>query len=95
MANPKVFSLFKTKNYAVRFPNISVLGKKVDFFLECSSYDVILPIKVKGSSKLDVFEEALEIAAIDYIINGDEDSPDEDNDSDEEELTDIDNFYDK
>ena len=59
MANPKVFSLFKTKNYAERFPNISVLGKKVDFFLECSSYDVILPIKVKGSSKLDVFEEAV------------------------------------
>lgn len=48
-----------------------------------------------GNGKLDVFEEALEIAAIDYIINGDEDSPDEDNDSDEEELTDIDNFYDK
>ncbi len=59
MANPKVFSLFKTKNYAERFPNISVLGKKVDFFLECSSYDVILPVKVKGSSKLDVFEEAV------------------------------------
>ena len=59
MANPKVFSLFKTKNYAEYFPNISVLGKKVDFFLECSSYDVILPFKVKGDSKLDVFEEAV------------------------------------
>lgn len=59
MANPKVFSLFKTKNYAECFPNISVLGKKVDFFLECSSYDVILPVKVKGDSKLDVFEEAV------------------------------------
>lgn len=59
MANPKVFSLFKTKNYAEYFPNISVLGKKVDFFLECSSYDVILPVKVKGDSKLDVFEEAV------------------------------------
>lgn len=59
MAYPKVFSLFKTKNYAECFPNISVLGKKVDFFLECSSYDVILPVKVKGDSKLDVFEEAV------------------------------------
>lgn len=59
MVNPKVFSLFKTKNYAECFPNISVLGKKVDFFLECSSYDVILPVKVKGDSKLDVFEEAV------------------------------------
>lgn len=59
MANPKVFSLFKTKNYAECFPNISVLGKKVDFFLECSSYDVILPVKVSADSKLDVFEEAV------------------------------------
>ena len=59
MANPKVFSLFKTKNYAECFPNISVLGNKVDFFLECSSYDVILPVKVKGDSKLDIFEEAV------------------------------------
>ena len=56
MANPKVFSLFKTKNYAEYFPNISVLGKKVDFFFECSSYDVILPVKVNGDIKLDVFE---------------------------------------
>jgi len=59
MANPKVFSLFKTKNYAECFPNISVIGRKVDFFLECSSYDVILPVKVKSDSKLDVFEEAV------------------------------------
>ena len=59
MDNLKVFSLFKTKNYAENFPNISVLGKKVDFYLECSSYDVILPVKVKGNSKLDVFEEAV------------------------------------
>lgn len=59
MANPKVFSLFETKNYAECFPNISVLGKKVDFFLECSSYDVILPVNVKGDCKLDVFEEAV------------------------------------
>lgn len=59
MANPKVFSLFKTKSYAECFPNISVLGRKVDFFLECSSYDVILPVKVKVDSKLDIFEEAV------------------------------------
>ena len=59
MAYPKVFSLFKTKNYAECFPNISVLGRKVDFFLECSSYDVILPVKVIADSKLDVFEEAV------------------------------------
>ena len=59
MANLKVFSLFKTKNYAEIFPNISILGKKVDFYLECNSYDVILPVKVRGNSKLDIFEEAV------------------------------------
>lgn len=59
MANLKVFSLFKTKNYTEIFPNISILGKKVDFYLECNSYDVILPVKVRGNSKLDIFEEAV------------------------------------
>lgn len=59
MATPKVFSLFKTKAYEEIFPNISILGKKVDFFLECSSYNLILPVKVKGERMLDVFEEAV------------------------------------
>lgn len=59
MATPKVFSLFKTKTYEETFPNVSTLGKKVDFFLECSSYNVIFPVKVKGENKLDVFEEAV------------------------------------
>lgn len=59
MANPKVFSLFQTKNYSDCFPNISVIGKKVDFYLECSSYDVIIPVKVRGDKQLDVFEEAV------------------------------------
>lgn len=59
MATPKVFSLFKTKSYEEVFPNVSILGRKVDFFLECSSYDVIIPVRVKGESKLDIFEGAV------------------------------------
>lgn len=59
MDNLKVISLFKTKSYDEVFPEISVLGRKVDFFLECSSYDVILPVKVKIPNKLDIFEEAV------------------------------------
>lgn len=59
MATPKVFSLFKTKSYEEIFPGVSILGRKVDFFLECSSYDVIVPVKVRGESKLDIFEEAV------------------------------------
>lgn len=59
MGKLKVFSLFKKKHYTECFPHISVIGNKVDFFLECSSYDVILPVKVKGNRKLDIFEEAV------------------------------------
>ena len=59
MAIPRVFSLFKTENYAEKFPNISILGRKVDFFLECRSYDVTLPVSVASEDKLDVFEDAV------------------------------------
>lgn len=59
MATPKVFSLFKTKSYEEIFPSVSILGRKVDFFLECSSYDVIIPVRAKAESKLDIFEEAV------------------------------------
>lgn len=59
MATLKVFSLFKTKSYEELFPSVSILGRKVDFFLECSSYDVIVPVRVRGESKLDIFEEAV------------------------------------
>ncbi|MDU5940849.1 MULTISPECIES: hypothetical protein [Veillonella] len=59
MDNLKVLSLFKTKDYTECFPNISTLGKKVDFFLECSSYDLIIPVKSKVDNKLDIFEEAV------------------------------------
>lgn len=59
MATPKVFSLFKTKSYEEIFPSVSILGRKVDFFLECSSYDVIIPVRVRGKRKLDIFEEAV------------------------------------
>lgn len=59
MAVPKVFSLFKTDTYEKVFPNVSILGNKVDFYLECNSYDVILPVNIHGEKKLDVFEEAV------------------------------------
>lgn len=59
MAMPKIISLFKADTYEQTFPNISILGHKVDFFLECSSYDVILPVTVRSENKLDVFEEAV------------------------------------
>jgi len=59
MAIPKVFSLFQTSTYDEIFPNIQILGKKVDFFLECATYNVIIPVKMKAEKKLDIFEEAV------------------------------------
>lgn len=59
MARSKVLSLFKTKDYTELFPNIQIIGKPFDFFLECTSYDVILPVKVNNASRLDIFEEAV------------------------------------
>lgn len=59
MAVPKVFSLFGTKSYEEMFPTVSTLGAKTDFFLECSSYDMILKVRTHSESRLDIFEEAV------------------------------------
>lgn len=59
MATRKVFSLFKTKTYSELFPYLDILGKKVDFFIECTSYDMILPVKVHEKKALDIFEDAV------------------------------------
>lgn len=59
MGNPKVFSLFVDKNYEDLFRNVRTIGKKVDFFIECMSYDVILHVKSKIDKKLDIFEDAI------------------------------------
>ena len=75
MDNLKVISLFKTKSYEDVFPRISILGEKVDFFIECSSYDVILPVKVKSENKLDLFEEAV-LKFLNYKVTTDQEIAD-------------------
>lgn len=55
----KIFSLFKGKKYEEIFKTIDILGKEKDFFLKCSTYDVILPVKKINKNKLDIFEEAV------------------------------------
>lgn len=59
MGTPKVLSLFQTKRYSECFPEISVLGKKVDFFLECSCYNVILYVNRVSDKMPDIFENAV------------------------------------
>lgn len=55
----KIFSLFKEKKYEEIFKAIDILGKEKDFFLKCSTYDVILPVKKINENKLDIFEKAV------------------------------------
>ena len=59
METPKVISLFKDKKYEDLFPNISILGRGYDFFLECTSYNVVIPMKERINNQLDIFEEAV------------------------------------
>ncbi len=59
MAIPKVFSLYKTGSFGESFPNIGILGPKVDFFLQCVCYDALIPVSVKADKRLDIFEEAV------------------------------------
>lgn len=59
MAKPKVFSLFRSLNYEVLFPKIKTLSRPYNIFLQCSSYDVILPITKQKEQVLNIFEQAV------------------------------------
>ena len=59
MPKPKVISVFKTDKFENRFLNVSMMGKPVDLFLECKSYDLEIPIKGKAKRELDIFEETI------------------------------------
>lgn len=57
MAMPKIFSLLKTRDYVEFFPKITILNRPFNLFLDCYSYDVILPVKNKKQSIINIFEE--------------------------------------
>ena len=59
MAKPKVISLFQTEQYENRFLNVRVIGRAVDIFVECLSYDIEIPVNVTKERELDIFEEAI------------------------------------
>lgn len=59
MATPKVFSLFKTSNYGRFFPKIKILSRPYNIFLQCYSYDIILPITGQQEHVLNIFEETV------------------------------------
>lgn len=59
MPKPKVISLFQTEQYENRFLNVSIIGRAVDIFVECLSYDIEIPVNVTKARGLDFFEEAI------------------------------------
>jgi hypothetical protein len=59
MPKPKVISVFKTDKFESRFLNVPMMGKPVDFFIECKSYDLEIPVNGKSKKELDIFEETV------------------------------------
>ena len=58
MARPKVFSLFKNKQYSDLFPQIELLNTPFNIFLQCASYDIIIPTADADSLKNAIIELA-------------------------------------
>lgn len=65
MARPKVFSLFKNKQYSDLFPQIELLNTPFNIFLQCASYDIIIPITETEKNILNIFEETV-LKLLDY-----------------------------
>ena len=59
MGKPKVISLFQLDKFENRFLNVQMIGKPVDFFVECKSYDLEIPVNSKRKKELDIFEETI------------------------------------
>lgn len=59
MSKPRVISLFRQMDFADRFPGIRLIGSPVDFFVECKSYDLEIPVNGERKKELDLFEEAV------------------------------------
>ena len=59
MPKPKVISLFKTDDFQNRFLNIPTIGTSKDLFVECKSYELVIPVNGKIERELNIFEEAV------------------------------------
>lgn len=59
MAIPKVISLLRQERFEDRFPEIPILGEPTNLFVECTSYDVQIPVMGAPIRSLDIFEEAV------------------------------------
>ena len=59
MALENAFSLFEDSRYEELFPNVRLLGNAVDYFVQCNTYEVLVPSQSTTEQHLDMFEDAV------------------------------------
>ncbi|QFJ55281.1 hypothetical protein [Pseudobutyrivibrio xylanivorans] len=59
MALENAFSLFEDSRYEELFPNVRLLGNPVDYFIQCNTYEVLVPSQAATEQRLDMFEDAV------------------------------------
>lgn len=65
MALENAFSLFEDSRYEELFPNVRLLGNAVDYFIQCNTYEILVPSQSTTSHHLDMFEDAV-LKLLDY-----------------------------
>lgn len=65
MTLENVFSLFKDSKYEELFPDVRLIGNAVDYFIQCNTYEVLVPSKSTTEQHLDMFEDAV-LKLLDY-----------------------------
>ena len=65
MALENAFSLFEDSRYEELFPNVRLLGNAVDYFIQCNTYEVLVPSQSTTAQHLDMFEDAV-LRLLDY-----------------------------
>ncbi len=65
MALENVFSLFEESGYEEMFPEVHIMGTALDYFVQCSTYELLIPMQTFAEQKLDIFEDAV-LKLLDY-----------------------------
>lgn len=65
MALENAFSLFEDSRYEELFPNVRLLGNAVDYFIQCNTYEILVPSQSATEQCLDLFEDAV-LKLLDY-----------------------------
>lgn len=65
MALENAFSLFEDSRYEELFPNVRLLGNAVDYFIQCNTYEILVPSQSAAEQCLDMFEDAV-LKLLDY-----------------------------